>query len=256
MWPSTTKYFSPFFSYTVSPPCQAVSRPAASLRRHRLEVEAEVVRGVLRVGEHDRPVVGVDHPAVVGGHVLLELGLVERAGLLAQRLGDLVVDDLHPADRVDPDHGRQVRHLHVGLRPHDHGDHRAYLVVHQGEAAPVGRGAVGLERALRRLERGHCANSFGTSRLSAVTIPVKRLLAASRPSSNRGGLASGCDHSGCIVRAAARARGTQVASQSAMIALLWSANSRSSVSSSNMAVVYRRSRSAKSYSAAPMMVGV
>src|SRR5437588_712993 len=22
MWPSTTKYFSPFFSYTVSPPCQ------------------------------------------------------------------------------------------------------------------------------------------------------------------------------------------------------------------------------------------
>src|SRR5512142_3023253 len=114
MWPSTTKYFSPFFSYTVSPPCQGVSvgRSAAGnslLRRLGGEVKAEVVGGVLRVGEHDRPVVGVDHPAVVGGHVLLELGLVERAGLLAQRLGDLVVDDLHPADRVDPDHGRQVR---------------------------------------------------------------------------------------------------------------------------------------------------
>src|SRR5215470_16927598 len=239
MWPSTTKYFSPFFSYTVSPPCQVYGQMSSlptypglrraarvPLRRDRGEVEAEVVGGVLRVGEHDRPVVGVDHPAVVGGHVFLELGL-----------GDLVVDDLHPADRVDPDHGRQVRHLHVGLGPHDHGDHGTYLVVHQGEAAHVGRGVVGLERALRRLELGHCANSFGTSRLSAVTIPVKRLLAASRPSSNRGGLASGCDQIGCSVRAAARARGTQVVSQSAMICLLWSANSRSSVSSSNMAVV-------------------
>src|SRR5262249_20483308 len=131
----------------------------------------------------------------------------------------------------------QVRHLHVGLRTHDHGDYRAHLVVHQGEAAPVGRGAVGLERALRRLERGHCPNSFGTSRLSAVTIPVKRLLAASRPSSNRGGLASGCDQIGCSVRAAVRARGTQVAGQAGMSVLLWSANSRSSVSSANMAMV-------------------
>src|SRR5215470_19563272 len=250
MWPSTTKYFSPFFSYTVSPPCQVYGQMSSlptypglrraarvPLRRDRGEVEAEVVGGILRVGEHDRPVVGVDHPAVVGGHVLLEFGLVERAGLLAQCLRDLVVDDLHPADRVDPDHRRKVRHLHVGLRTHNHGDHRADLVVHQGEPAPVGRGAVGLERALRRLERGHCANSFGTSRLSAVTIPAKRLFAASRPSSNRGGLASGCDHSGCSVRAAAMARGTQVASQSAMIVLLWSANSRSSVSSSNIGMV-------------------
>ena len=40
-------------------------------------------------------------------------------------------------------------------------------------------------------------------------MPLNRLLARSRPSSNRGGLASGCDHSGCSVRAAAMARGTQ-----------------------------------------------
>src|SRR5260221_6522850 len=238
MWPSTTKYFSPFFSYTLSPDVLAESRaPPTSLRRCGREVKAEIVRGVLRVGEHDRPVVGVDHPAVVGGHVLLELGVVERAGLLAQCLGDLVVDDLHGPDRVDPDHGRQVRHPHVGLRAHDQGDHGPDLVVHQREAASAGRGAVGLERALGGLERGHWANSFGASRLSAVTIPVKRLLAASRPSSKRGGLASDCDHSGWSVRAAAIARGTQVASHCCMIALLWSANSRSSVSSSNMALV-------------------
>src|SRR6266699_6032073 len=109
MWPSTTKYFSPFFSYTM-PPRDAESGASSPLRLScdRRQVKAEIVRSFLRVGEHDRPVVGVDHPAVVRGHVLLELGLIEGAGLLAQRLGDLVVDDLHPADRVDPDHGRQV----------------------------------------------------------------------------------------------------------------------------------------------------
>ena len=68
-------------------------------------------------------------------------------------------------------------------------------------------------------------------------MPLKRLLARSRPSSNRGGLASGCDHSGCSVRAAEMARGTQADSHCCRIALLWSANSRSFVSSSNMAVV-------------------
>src|SRR5216683_2002558 len=109
MWPSTTKYFSPF----VRTRCllagwvecfltAATSTPG--LRRYRGQVEAEVIGRVLGVGEHDRAVIGVDHPAVVGGHVFLELGLVEGAGLLAQCLGDLVVDDVHPADRVDPDH--------------------------------------------------------------------------------------------------------------------------------------------------------
>ena len=56
------------------------------------------VGGVLGVGEHDRPVVLVDHPAVVGRHVLLELGGVEEARLLAERLGDLVVVEVHPVD--------------------------------------------------------------------------------------------------------------------------------------------------------------
>src|SRR5215475_6756365 len=105
MWPSTTKYFSPFFSYTVPPdPQQAESSASlwALLFRCWLEVEAKVLGGVLRVGDHDGPVVGVDHPAVVRGHVLLELGLVEVARVLTQRLGDLVVDDVHAADRVDP----------------------------------------------------------------------------------------------------------------------------------------------------------
>src|SRR5258708_4256263 len=241
MWPSTTKYFSPFFSYTLSPDVLAESRASpTSLRRCGREVKAEIVRGVLRVGDEDSPVVGVDHPAVVGGHVLLELGLVERAGLLTQGLGDLVVDDLHGPDRVDADHRWQRHHPHVRLGGHDLRYDLAYLIVHQREAAPAGRGAVGLERALGGLECGHWDSSFGASRLSAVTIPVKRLLAASRPSSKRGGLASGCDHTGWSVRAAEIARGTQVASHCCMIALLWSANSPSSVRTPNLAAVYRQ----------------
>src|SRR5258708_31524259 len=243
MWPSTTKYFSPFFWYTM-PPCRPIRCSPTSLRRSGRQVRAEIVRGVLGVGDEDCPVVGVDHPAVVRGHVLLEFRLVEIAGILAQGLGDLVVDDLHPPGRVDADHRWQRHHPHVRLGGHDLRYDLAYLVVHQREAAPAGRGAVGLERALGGLERGHWASSFVASRLSAVTIPVKRLLAASRPSSKRGGLASGCDHTGWSVRAAEIARGTQVASHRCMIALLWSANSRSSVSSSNMAVVERTARSA------------
>src|SRR5262249_23267692 len=114
---------------------------------------------------------------------------------------------------------------------------RADLVVHQCEPAPVGCGVVGLERALGGLEGGHCASSSGASRLMSVRIPEKRLLHASRPSSKRGGFASGWDQIGCRVRAADRARGTQVDSHCCMIARLWSANSRSLVSSSNMGLV-------------------
>src|SRR3984885_15909785 len=65
------------------------------------QVEPDELGRVLGVGEHDRPVVLVDHPAVVGGHVLLELPCPDPAGLLARGLGDLVVDEVHPADRVD-----------------------------------------------------------------------------------------------------------------------------------------------------------
>src|SRR5258708_2086974 len=236
MWPSTTKYFSPFFSYTLSPDVLAESRASpTSLRRCGREVKAEIVRGVLRVGDEDSPVVGVDHPAVVGGHVLLELGLVERAGLLTQGLGDLVVDDLHGPDRVDADHRWQRHHPHVRLGGHDLRYDLAYLVVHQREAAPAGRGAVGLERALGGLECGHWASSFGASRLIAVTIPVKRLCAASRPSSQRGGFVSGLCHTRWNARAAEIPRGTPGAIHRCMIRLVWSADSRSSVSSSNLA---------------------
>src|SRR5215469_2704939 len=224
---STMKYFSPFFSY---------KRPPLLVPRGD-EVEAEVLGGVLGVGEHDGPVVLVDHPAVVRRHVLLEFGGVEEAWLLTERLGDLVVDDVHPPGRVDPDHGRQVPHLHVRLGGHDLRDNGADLVVHQREAALVGRRVVRLERALGGFERGHWASSFGTSRCRSVTIPANRLLAASRPSSKRGGFWSGCDHSGCILRAACSARGTQSVSHPLRTVLLWSANSRSVARSSNIARV-------------------
>src|SRR5256885_11732593 len=62
------------------------------------QIKAEILGGILRVGEHDRPVVLVDHPPVVGGHVLLELRGVEVARLLAERIGDLVVHNVHPPD--------------------------------------------------------------------------------------------------------------------------------------------------------------
>src|SRR6266542_268616 len=220
------------------------------------QIEAELLGGVLRVRDHDRPVVQVDHAAVVRGHVLLELRGVEETGFLAQRLGDLVVDDVHAPDRVDPDHGRQGGHLHIGFGAHDLRHDRTDLIVHQGESAHVGRRVVYLERAFRCLERGHCASSFGASRLRSDRMPLNRCLAASRPSSKRGGFASGCDQSGCSLREAAMARGTHADSHSCSWALLWSANSRSLVSNSNMAMVYRRSRSAKSYSSAPTTVGV
>src|SRR4051812_1240368 len=51
--------------------------------RGRREVEAQVLGGVLGVGEHDRPVVLVHHPPVVGGHALLEVGRRERPCFLA-----------------------------------------------------------------------------------------------------------------------------------------------------------------------------
>src|SRR6266704_1672210 len=105
MWLSTTKYFSPSFSYTV-PPCWRI-RPAPTwLRRCGRQVKAQILRGILRVGEEQRPVVQVDHPAVVRRHVLLELGGVEEAGFLAESLGDLVVVDLHVPGAVHAHHGR------------------------------------------------------------------------------------------------------------------------------------------------------
>src|SRR5258708_16020980 len=200
MWPSPAKYFSPFFWYTM-PPCRPSQCSPTSLRRSGRQVKAEIVRGVLRVGDEDCPVVGVDHPAVVRGHVFLELRLIEIAGILAQGLGDLVVDDLHTPGRVDADHRWQRHHPHVRLGGHDLRYDLAYLAVHHGQPASAGCGVVRLERALGGLEPRYWASSFGTSGLSADRIPANRLLAASRPSSKRGGLASGCAHSGWGVRA-------------------------------------------------------
>src|SRR5690349_8079487 len=231
-------------------------RAGISRLRPRGQVEAEVFGRILRVGEHDRLVVVVDHAAVVGGHVLLELGRVEVARLITERLGDLVVVDLEHARAVDADHRGQIGHLDVVLLGQDLGDDRPDLVVHQREPGHVRGGVVGLERALGGLERGHWPSSFGASRLTSLRMPANRFLAASSESSKRGGLASGCDHSGCSVRAAAMVRPVQVDSQPPSRPLLWSANSRSLVSRWNIGMVYRRSRSAKSYSSAPMMVGV
>src|SRR6266550_8833426 len=113
MWLSTTKYFSPSFSYT-TPPQRGRTGGAGGLPGLGPQVEPEVLGRVLRVGDHDGPVIQVDHAAVVGGHVLLELRRVEVAGLLAEGFGDLVVDHVHTPERVDPDHRRQRRHPYVG----------------------------------------------------------------------------------------------------------------------------------------------
>src|ERR1700691_3626073 len=268
MCESTMKYFSPLCSYKAPPSsslcsggvytplsattCLKQMRNTCFSRAARGEVppaprsglsdwlptggEAGVhVRGcVLRVREHDRPVIEVDHPAVVRRHVLLELRGVVVAGLLAERLGDVVVDEVHPADRVDPDHRRKPHDRHIVQLIHDLGHDGADLVVHQGDTGPVRGRVVGLVAALGVLVGGHWLSSFGASRFRSFRMPAKRLLAASTPSSKRGGLASGCDHSGCSVREAAMARLVQVDSQPFRISLLWSANSRALVSRGNI----------------------
>src|SRR5579862_2889835 len=130
MCPSTTKYLSPLLSYMcllrvtgqagpwlpAQPPHSARDYEMSSPRGKRAmcgphttaeavcgprkgcvlrpghQVEPDELGSVLRVGEHDRPVVLVDHPSVVRGHGFLELRGVEPPGFLAGRLGDLVVD--------------------------------------------------------------------------------------------------------------------------------------------------------------------
>src|SRR5690348_5730287 len=134
------KYFSPSFSY-IRPPRNWATDYSWNLPP-RSEVEPQIFRRILGVGEHDRPVVLVDHPAVVSGHVLLELGGVEEALLLAERLGDLVVVEIHPAGGVDPDHRGEVHDLDVVLGAHHLSDDRTDLVVHEGDPALVRRGVV------------------------------------------------------------------------------------------------------------------
>src|SRR5687768_12414030 len=191
MWVSTTKYFSPSFSYIsflLSSVCPSPSDRVALVGGPRRQVESEKVRRVLGIGEHDRPVVLVDHAAVVGGHVLLELGVVERA-LLAEGFVDLGVDDVHAIRRIDSDHRGEVHHGDVRLGLHHLCNNRPHLVVHQSEPAPVRRGVVGFERAWHRCLQvgGHFVNSFGSPRPSWDRMPLNRDLALSRPSSKRGG---------------------------------------------------------------------
>src|SRR3954471_3960187 len=117
-WPSTTKYLRPFFSYI----------PLLSLRLlDRLEVEADVLGRVLRVGEQERPVVEVNHTPVVGGHDLLEVVLAEVGP--PERVGDLLVVEVDLADAVHADHRGQLRDEDTLLLAHDAGDHVADLVV-------------------------------------------------------------------------------------------------------------------------------
>src|SRR4029453_12059478 len=241
MWVSTTKYFSPFFSYIcflLSSVCPARFDRLALGGGPRRQIESEEVRRVFGIGEHDRPVVLVDHAAVVGRHVLLELVGVECA-LLAEGFVNLGVDDVHTIRRIDSDHRGEVHHGDVRLGLHHLCDNGPHLVVHQGESAPVRCGVVGLEWARDRCFQvgGHRVNSFGSPRPSWDSMPLNRDLALSRPPSKRGGLHSGWDHSGWSVRAAEMARGTQAWSHWSRRALLWSANSRSFVSSANMGMV-------------------
>src|SRR6478736_5898124 len=145
MWLSTTKYFSPSFSYMCPPRGSPWMRGGGSrLLLEGRQVEADVLRGVLGIGEHDRPVVLVDHPAVVRRHVLLELGRVVVALLLSEGLRDLVVDEVHPVDPVDADHRGERRDRDALLVTHHLGDDGPDLVVHQGDAALVGGGVVRL----------------------------------------------------------------------------------------------------------------
>src|SRR5947208_1068107 len=83
--------------------------------------------------------------------------------LLAEGLGELVVDEVHPGVGVDADHRGQVGDGHARLVLHDGGDDLPDLVVHQRDAGAVGRRLV--DRAESGGSRGgHWFSSFGASR--------------------------------------------------------------------------------------------
>src|SRR5882757_4239615 len=105
MCESTMKYCSPSFSYMVPSP-----------RLEGLEVEAEVLGRVLRIGEEQDAVVEYDHAAVVRRHDLLEVVLAELVP--AQGLGDLGEVEIDLAFAVDADHRRQVLDGDAGLAVH------------------------------------------------------------------------------------------------------------------------------------------
>ncbi len=86
-------------------------------------------------------------------------------------------------------------------------------------------------------ERGHWVSSFGSLQAELGEDAAEAALGTVQPVLESRRLGVGLRPQRLQLRAAAIARGTQVDSQPCMIALLWSANSRSLVSSSNIALV-------------------
>jgi hypothetical protein len=64
-----------------------------------LEVEVDVLGGVLRIGEHHDAIVEDNHTPVVRGHDLFEVVVAEV--LPAERLRDLLVVEVDLVDAVD-----------------------------------------------------------------------------------------------------------------------------------------------------------
>src|SRR4051794_25203732 len=228
-----TKYFSPSFSY---------------MSVHHLEVEIDVLRGVLGVGEHDHPVVLDDHAPVVGRHDLLEVVVAEVGP--AERLRDLVVGEVELAGAVHADHRGQLLDRDVVVAAHDVGDHVAHLVVHERHARPVGRGAVELVLVV-----AHVHASLGVSSPMSEMRSPKRWLERSIDSSNRIAFSAGWDQIGCIVRAASMLTGVHFSSQPCMVRLFSAPCCSSLASIANSRRAPRCSR-VVSDSAEPNSVGV
>src|SRR5450755_4219051 len=130
MWLSTMKYCLPSFSYIYLP----------SYLAEGLQVEADVLGRVLRVGEHDDLVVEHDHAAVVSRHDLLEIVVAEV--FPTEGLGALLVADFELPAAVDADHGGQLFDRDSLLAAHHLGDDVADLIVHQCDPSAIGGAAV------------------------------------------------------------------------------------------------------------------
>ena len=170
-----TKYFSPSCSYMAS--------------LDRLEVEADVLGGVLGVGEDQDAVVEHDHAPVVGRHDLLEVVVAEVAP--AERLGDLLVVEVDLADPVHADHRRQLASWSRSPCP---------------PSPPRRRGRPGCSSASRRscwttcgrrANSRHARSSLGVSRPRSPSRSVKRSRERSKESSKRTTFSESCDQIGC-----------------------------------------------------------
>src|SRR5215210_1831372 len=239
VWPSTMKYCSPSFSY--------IGVPSPRWLLHRLEVEADVLGGVLRVGEQQHSVVEDDHTPIVGAHDLLEVIVAEVVP--AQRLRDLLVVEVDLVRAVDPDHRRQVGDRDALLGAHDVCDDVADLVVHQRDARHVRRAAI------RGTEATHALTSFGVSSPISSAMTCRRPRERSRESSKRTTFSETCDQMGWSWRAALIAAGAHSSNQPCMIVPFCVPLLSSLASIRNRARAPRCSRAA-SDSPAPMIVGV